>query len=387
MKKLYAIIITALFVPAMYGQTNVVFNEIKCTDYYESASTAIVNPGRYVFDRNTQTWWALAKGEKDGWLEVCFNENRQLAGLVIDGILPAGSRISVYMNKNDRWIAIPGAVIDGPIDDKAELVFPTEHTVSNSLLLKVSGETADEIKIIELEIKEAVIPLPYGKIIPSQYSININENIGLYAERLWDGILDSSWYETFWKFPEDPVSGVDREAVAALFPDEYGNSRTDAEIILEFDGLYSIDTIKAWFIKPWQQICFEFWDGTSWQSAETLGGGNSGWQRMKRPAGITTSRMRVTFPGGWEQARYIGEIEVWGSGIRKEPVQELLIGSRDTDGAYYFIVDMNTSAENTSLFPDRKKTVSLKLPRKKQDRPRYLLNGTEYCVSQETPQT
>jgi RHS repeat-associated protein len=315
----------------------------------ESATTSVYSPGRQAFDGSINTAWQLVPGSTSGWIERYWPTNQRLEGATINLDLVQGASLQLSLLEQNHWVPIPGAEIMGPVRGSVTLTFPGGLPPTSKVLLSVQGNGADQTKVWDVAWKQNVYPVPYKKILPQSYSFNQGEFINLKPSRLWDGILGNQWFDPLWSFPWEVFQTDDADKPTSIFPPYYGNPPKDAEIIWQLDGTYQIDTLKANFLQGYQQVEFQFWDGAKWSNPQILGTNvwNAGWQRLDLSTSVKTNKIRITFPGGWDRARYFGELEVWGDGWADQGSSlSLPIGSPSTsDGSYHFTVNSSMALD------------------------------------------
>ena len=85
---------------------------------------------------------------------------------------------------------------------------------------------------------------------------------------------------------------------------------------------------------------FEFWQNGQWTNAVDLKDQTtSGWQRVQLASPVTATQIRISFPGGWEEARFLGQVQVWGQGWADAPSRPLVISPAGGDGYQQFTLD------------------------------------------------
>jgi RHS repeat-associated protein len=357
MKSIKAIVLTGVLICGglAYAQETQSWGDSGAEGMRQSANTAPDSPARFTTDGNAGTSWRLRAGETSGWLEYYWSGAKILNGAELDCAVPEGASINVYALDGVKWVPMAGASIVGPSDGKVSLSFPSTISPTEGALLRVSGVNASGIRVREVVLDKAEPLSSFGKIKPKSYSFNLDEYISIKADRLWDNLVSNPWFEPMWSIPWD-VSQNDKTAASKVFAPYMGNPSKDAEIIWELDGAREIDTIKAYFIQNWRCVRFEFWNGAGWDNRVTIGpqtpsGNQTGWQRLSLAKTVTTNRVRVTFPGGWEQARFIGEIEVWGNGLSKGDDRFLPVSEIDSDGYSNFTIDSGLEYRGNCVLP------------------------------------
>ena len=284
-------------------------------------------------DGNSETYWQLAENETEGFLQI-NGEAEKKSRVTINGEIASGSRIELYTDGGNGKKAICGCVQYGPYDGYVEFNIPEDIRAGKELQIKVSGSNASETKIREVEIEVCEETDEWGKIKPYSYSINVEENINLRADRLWDGRVEGAWFEPNWYIPWDISGNADENRANEIFGKNTGYPSKNAEIIWDLDGKYEISAVKAFVINSWRSVRFEYEEDGNWKPITTLGPSgqeNKSWQRQD-VYGVTADRLRISFPGGWEQARFLSEVEIWGNRINGEEYQGS--GSRQLEGTY-----------------------------------------------------
>ena len=324
------------------------------TGHRESASTDPSTPGWMALDGDAHTAWALTTGSSSGWLEVLLGSSKKLQAMSVDATIPEGVVLQVSALKDGHWLPLAGGRITGPVDD-AQTLDLSQSLASESLgstdryLVTIEGDRASEAKIRELSPVQSAYPAPYVKIAPKSYTFNQDEYINLKASRLWDGIAGNAWFEPLWSFPWEVFQTNDANKPTKIFPPYYGNPPKDAEIIWTLDGQYKIQTLKVSILSSQPCVRFEFWNGSEWANAQAFGldwkGSGPGWRRIDLAQPVSTDKIRITFPHGWEGARYIGELEVWGSGQPEPEVRSLALSPVGSDGTRLFSVDAMASGD------------------------------------------
>ncbi|SEQ59156.1 RHS repeat-associated core domain-containing protein [Treponema bryantii] len=303
---------------------------------YEYKSSNNFKPGHAAWlcgDENNETYWQLRENQTEGFITIS-GEVEKKSKIFIQGELSSGSKIQLYTDGGNGKKAISGSVKYGPFEGAIEFEIPDSIRAGKEIQIVVSGDKASESKIYEVKIETATDTEEWGKIKPYSYTINIEENINLKADRLWDGRLENAWFEPNWYIPWD-ISGNSKENRGEqIFGTYTGYPSKEAEIIWNLDGEYEISTVKAYLINSWRCVRFEYEENGEWKQIADLGPygqKNNSWQRSD-VYGIYTSKIRITFPNGWEQARFLSEIEIWGN---RKNVQEVEgSGSKQLYGTY-----------------------------------------------------
>lgn len=190
--------------------------------------------------------------------------------------------------------------------------------------------------------------IAWGRIIPKNYKLNIAETINLDATRLWDGRIGESWFEPIWFIPWEIENCAGKEKIEEVFGSNLGYPNDSVRIECELDGVYEIDTVKAYIQNAWRCIKIEANVEGDWQSLAVLGPygqTNNEWQRTTVKS-IKTDRLRVTFPEGWECARYINELELWGTKLSEIPSNPLVlnlsgISDYERNVTWYYVDNIN----------------------------------------------
>ena len=183
----------------------------------------------------------------------------------------------------------------------------------------------------------------WGKVTPESTIVNIDETINMEFSRLWDGKVENPWFEPIWSIPYDISNYSKENKIEKIFGKSIGTPSKEGEIIWELDGNYQIDIVKVFILNSWRCIRFEYNEDEVWHEIATIGPyGQTDkiWQRVEID-NVITDKIRITFPNGWEQARFISEIEVWGSkvsGTNKNDkyIEEELVGIYDKENETYW---------------------------------------------------
>ena len=209
------------------------------------------------------------------------------------------------------------------------------------VLAELTGQGADQAKVYEIQWQQSGAPLPFGKILPKSYTTNFPEYINIKASRLWNGINNSDWFEPLWSLPQEPFQTDAADKPTAIFPPYLGDPPTqNGQIIWQLDGSYQIQVLKAYLLSPQRWVRFEFWQNGQWTDAVDLKDQSSaGWQRVQLASPATTNQIRISFPGGWEEARFLGQLQVWGQGWADAPSRPLVISPVGGDAYQHFSID------------------------------------------------
>ena len=325
------------------GAQNASWGDGQGNGWREGLSSAPETPCRMAFDGDSSTFWALEPGSDSGWIEAFQAERRELPGLTVDATLSEGASLRFSVLKGGHWVGVTGGVLAGPFDGKTTIAFPRDLGTTDRYLVTLEGERASEARVRSLAVLERPSAVPLVKIAPKSYTLNQSEYVNLKASRLWDGILGNAWFEPLWSLPDELSRSAASDKEAGVFPPFRGNPPKEAQIVWELDGEYLIRTLKASFLQSYRSVRFEFWNGSVWMGEETFGSrwseGGAGLHRIDLEQPIATSRIRISFPGGWERARYIGEIEVWGEGWGDREIRPLALSDAGGDGARLFTLE------------------------------------------------
>ncbi|BDC93219.1 hypothetical protein TRBR_13160 [Treponema bryantii] len=302
-------------------------------EFIENLNNVIYKSEFFAFDGNFETFWAVECGKKEGVLEQYFSEEKDIDGINANLFLAEDCRLYVMWEKNGILLPYENGYIEGPFEGNKEIIFSEDIRKTNHIVFKVVGENADECRINEIKINERTDCRKYGKITPESYSFNQKEYINIKPERLWDGYVNETWYEPLWNIPSEILQT--EEYTSGVFPEFYGHPSKNGEIIWELDSVYKIELLKAYFGAEWRSIAFEFWNGEKWVSKTELGNNiGKGWHRKELTKTVETDRIRITFPLGWEGARHINQIEVWGEGVYSNTERKVLFEKDETKGIY-----------------------------------------------------
>ncbi len=344
-ERLFTVLCSLLLLNGIYAETGVSWGDTDSSWYRESANSGITTPARYAFDGDSTTYWKLSDGESGGWVEIYIGTAVRFKSITLDVLLPEYCELSCSVESNGNLTAATGAVKAGPFDGTVTLELPAGTPESSVLHIAVSGSCAGDAELREVTYAAEENAGRYGKILPETYECSSEESISLQAQRLWDSLHESPWFVTLWNIPwEVSQTNSGNNPTGKIFPEKYGNPEGQAEIIWKLDGEYRIETLKAYFLQYWRSVRFEFNENGKWTGAQTIGpesvnGEQTGWQRLKLAEPVTTDKIRITFPGGWEQTRFISEIEVWGEGAQNDAVRELPQGELSPEGSQYFTIE------------------------------------------------
>ncbi|HUW44184.1 MAG TPA: hypothetical protein VMW50_00135, partial [Dehalococcoidia bacterium] len=297
--------------------------------------------GRYAFDGDGSTAWQLAAGSTEGWVEAYTPTAQRYAGATVTASIPAGVQLSISVLSNGSYVAVPGGAIQGPFNGSASLVFPGELVPTTRVLVELSGQGADQAKVYEIAWHMSSAPARYGMILPKTYTTNFTEYINLKASRLWNGINESDWYEPLEKVPEELVRGDQADQIRGIFPPYRGDPPVrEGQIVWQLGGTYEIQVLKAYFLRSERWVRFEFWVNGQWADAQDVKDNDGGgWQRVELSTPVSTNQIRISFPGGWDRARGIGQVQVWGEGWADQPGRPLVMSPAGSDGYQQFTLD------------------------------------------------
>lgn len=322
-----------------FAQTNASWGDLNAEGARESLSTDLAHPGRYAFDADTSSSWALAAGSSSGWIERYWSAPQKLLGANIQVDLPAGVSLTICYDAAGTWVPVPGASLFGVKNYSSTIWFPSSLPATTKVLFVLEGKDADQARVWNVDFIDNPCVKPFGKIHPKSYTFNQPEYINLKPDRLWDSCIQNAWFEPLWSFPWEIFQTTGANIPTKIFPPYKGNPPNQGELICELDGSYDISLLKAYCKETWRSIAFEFWDGTQWTQKQTIYGNTAkGWQRIALSKPITARRVRITFPNGWESARFISEVELWGEGAAESLPRPLVMPPVASDGSYYFTV-------------------------------------------------
>lgn len=314
--------------------------------FRDSASTSDVYPGRLAWDADQTTSWGLRAGAQEGWVEQTWTSERVLTGAEVTAQLPAGTRFQIAYLTGDHWVGIPGASVVGPVDGAVTMHFPLDQPPTSRVLVTLAGPQAHQARLSEIRWLTADRGTQWGQIRPRRWTFNQSQYINLKPGRLWDGVTANAWYEPLWSEPWELLTGP---PTLGVFPPSWGSPGQEGEIVWELDGSSRVELIKAFFLQDWRNLRVEFWNGKEWTDGQTFGAGwngsGRGWQRIELARPVTTTRVRITFPGGWERARFIGELELWGESAPLRDSQGMPVGQADASGRYHFIVQRDEARD------------------------------------------
>ena len=289
----------------------------------ESLTTALYNPARYAFDGDESTFWAVETDNNSGWAEKYWEIPYEIKGAEIQAKLAEGSSLRFSYEKDGTWIAIENGIIEGPLDGTTKVIFTEENRKTKKVLVKLESAEPETDCVYEINLDKQEKNSKWGKIEPESYSFNQEEYINLSPSRLWNGYIKETWFEPIW-YVQYEIQQT-RDYKHGIFAPYNGNPAKNGEIIWELDGKYKIDLIKAYFEAGWRNIAFDFWDGENWVDRREFKNSNAtGWNRLEIDDVIETERIRISFPSGWENARFINQIEIWGEGERKNTTEDIL---------------------------------------------------------------
>ena len=345
----------------------------------ESFETELYNPARYAFDNDEQTFWTAQTGEEFIWTEKYWNNDEDISGVVVNADLLERSKISFWYENEGIWIPFENGTIEGPLNGNTELFFTDSQRKTKKLLVKFNCKEPGIDKIYEITLNQKQNTRTWGKIIPESYSFNQNEYINLKPSRLWDGYIKETWFEPLWYVPYEIQQS--KEYKNGIFAPYNGNPNKSGEIIWELDGSYRVDFIKAYFDAGWRSIAFEFWNGKKWISKKVFQKSNkTGWNRLEVNNDWETERIRITFPDGWENARFINQIEIWGEGERKNEVRNILFTENSEENEYSATFENTTGHTEVELITNGNSNDPIYLYVNGNE---YVLNNTEFKTDYE----
>lgn len=352
MPRIFAMLfIVAAGAQALWSQgSKATWGDSQNSGYRESANTSLFTPGRYSFDGNESTYWQLESGSSQGWIEAYTSSARRYARATVSATIPSASKMTISVLSNNAYLPIPSGTIRGPFSGTKTLVFPGELPPTARVLIELSGQDAGEARIYEIKLATSGAAEPFGMIIPKSYTTNFSEYINIKASRLWNGINSSDWFEPLWYVPYEILQTDSANKPTAIFPPYFGNPPvSEGQIVWQLDGSYKIQLLKIYQIQAGRWVRFEFWVNGGWTAAQDFKNlWTSGWQRYELSSPVTTNKVRISFPGGWEQARYLGQIQVWGEGWSDTPSRPLALTPEGSDGYQQFTLD-DVAQRNYSL--------------------------------------
>ena len=272
-----------------------------------------------IIDGNVETYWSVKQGEQCGWLEIICNQPEKKEAVYIDCEIPEEAEIQLYEKNGNGQTSLSGCFKVGPFEGETKLCLPKMRRETSIIGIKLAGKNASEIKIKEVSC-ESRNEIEWGKIVPVSYEFNLSEQINIKPSRLWDSKISGPWYEPLWYLPYEIQKNKDENRVEEIFGKILGVPNENAEIIWELDGKYKIEIIKTYIQRAFRAIKVEYEEDGLWKVIREIGPYNqkdNSWCR-EDVEDVITDRIRITFPGGWEQARFISEIEIWGERLSGE---------------------------------------------------------------------
>ena len=300
-------------------------------EYRAGTNGSIERAAWQTADNDSETYWSLQEGQTDGWMEIVSEIAEKKDAVYIECELPENSKIQLYEENGNGQTSLSGCFKYGPFDGILKMTLPEMRRESNVLGIKLSGENACQIKI-----KEVSFDLRYeeeiGKIIPASYEFNLKEQINLKPERLWDSKITGPWYEPLWYLPYEIQSDQKVNRTDEIFGNVIGEPREKAQIIWNLDGVYEISAVRTYIQRAFRSIKVEYEDDNNWKTLVQIGPYNQKDETWveEEVYGIITKRLRITFPSGWEQARFISELEIMGT--RLQCAEEGLKGWKEIYG-------------------------------------------------------
>ncbi len=303
MKKVFAFLTGIFF-------TSLVFSY----DYRAGANGKIERAPWQTTDNDSETYWGIEEGQTDGWIEYVSEIPEKKDIVYIECELPENSKIQLYEENGNGKTSLSGCFKYGPFTGLLKMTLPEMRRESKILGIGLSGENASQIKIKEVSF-DLQDETESGKIIPASYEFNLNEQINIKPERLWDSKLANPWYEPVWYLPYEIQNEQKVNRTEQIFGRISGEPREDAQIIWNLDGLYELSSVKAYIQRSFRTFKVEYEENERWKTVAEIGPYNQKDENWvsEEVSGIITNRLRITFPGGWEQARFISEIEIMGT--------------------------------------------------------------------------
>ncbi len=295
--------------------TGILFTGLVFAYDYRSGTNGRIDKAPWqIADNDSETYWALKEGETDGWIEIVSETAEKKDVVYIECEIPESSKIQLYEENGNGQTALSGCIKYGPFDGIAEMILPQMRRESNILGIRLSGENASEIKIKEVNF-DLRIEEESGRIIPASYEFNLKEQINIKPERLWDSKVTGAWYEPLWYLPYEIQSEKKANRTDEIFGNIIGEPREKAQIIWNLDGIYEISSVRTYIQRAFRSIKVEYEENKRWKTLVQIGPYNQkdeSWVQ-EDVYGKIAKRLRITFPGGWEQARFISELEIKGT--------------------------------------------------------------------------
>lgn len=328
----------------------------------ESETTGIFSPARFVFDNNVETCWNLEKGKTHGWFEKYWDRQKDINSIEIEAYITEGTTLTFSYEKDGIWIPYEYGEIQGPINGITTILLSNEVRRTSRILTQIDGETADECKIYEIAFEERSNSNQWGKILPEKYTFNLDEYISIKPDRLWNGYVDDAWFDPLWYIPWEIQQTPEGRNDAGIFAPYNGLPNKNGEIIWELDDEYRIDIIKVYVTQAWRNIAFEFWDGNKWTNRKEIKDSyQTGWFRIDAN-NIRTSKIKITFPAGWESARFISEVEFWGEGEHKNSSYSIGAVKDENENLYRTTIAQTNKNFNTiEVITDGAKKLSIEI--------------------------
>ena len=288
-------------------------------EYRSGANGSLERAAWQTADNDSETYWSLSEGETDGWIEIFSETAEKKDAVYIECEIPENSKIQLYEENGNGQTALSGCFKYGPFEGMLKMTLLQMRRESKVLGIRLSGEAASRIKIKEVSF-DLRNEEESGKIIPASYEFNLKEQINIKPERLWDSKLTGPWYEPVWYLPYEINSEQKVNRTDEISGNVIGGPREMAVIIWNLDGVYEISAVRTYVQRAFRSVKVEYEENRKWKTLAQIGPYNQkdeSWV-SEEVYGVNAKRLRITFPGGWEQARFISELEITGTRLPGE---------------------------------------------------------------------
>lgn len=289
-----------------------------------STNTETNNPAVHLIDDNPGTFWKLAPGSTQGWVEVHLSSNTVIHGLKIFGELADDTELAVEYLQGEQWIRfLAGIYKTIPLNGVIDLSY--DRAVTGRLRLCVTGTGVVNTHLSEIKIIGEEADAIFHRINPRRISAS-GHTSHLTREKF---LIDGNTY-TYWMVKPRYRSGNNwlfetLEGYLGIKPDYNYNFNwpncpsyyNRGEVVFEMAATEKINNINIFFTGDTRgDVTIESEASGTWKKIGFIPERHQpGWYRTAFEPAVVSSKIRLVMEGtGHECVGGISEVEFWGYG-------------------------------------------------------------------------
>lgn len=293
-------------------------------DIVGSANTETGNPAIHLIDDDPGSFWKLAPGSTQGWVELSLSDKFLIHGLKISGGLASDTELDVEHLQGDRWIRfLTGIYQTIPMNGVLDLSY--DRVVTNRLRLRLTGTEAAYTQLSGIKVIGEPADEILHRINPKTIEASGHTSYLTREEFLNDG----NTY-TYWMVKPRYRSGNNWlfetiEGYLGIQPDYNYNFNwpncpsyyNRGEVTFEMATVEQVSSINIFFTEDTRgDLTIETQEKGVWKKIGFIPQRNQpGWHRTVFEPAIVSSKIRLVMEAsGHESVGGISEVQFWGYG-------------------------------------------------------------------------